>query len=109
MQEQIYLRDIIIDRARGMFRANQIKFGIEEDYDQEGIYDMLENAETSFPLLKVARSQFYWKRPEKELPNNYPIPSPNQKKRTREKGSTNSLPPIRLSNAESPDNSFQRS
>lgn len=37
---------------------------------------MLENADTSFPLLKVARSQVYLKRPEIELANVYPVPSP---------------------------------
>ena len=29
---------------------------MDNDYDPDGVYDMLENAETSFPLLKISRS-----------------------------------------------------
>lgn len=66
LQEQIYLRDGIIDKARSLLKQNHIKFVIDDDYDQEGVYDMLENAETSFPLLKVSRSVKFLKRREFE-------------------------------------------
>lgn len=49
LQEQVYMRDNILDRARNLLKANHIKFQIDEDYEPEGVFDMLENAETSFP------------------------------------------------------------
>ena len=49
LQEQLYMRDNIIDKARKLLQANQIKFIVDEEYNQEAVYDMLENAETSFP------------------------------------------------------------
>ena len=62
MQDQIFLRDNIIEKAKALLKQNQIKFNIDEDYDIDGVYDMLENAETSFPLLKTTRSTKLLKR-----------------------------------------------
>jgi len=66
------MRDNIIERARELLKSNQIKFSIEENYDPNSVYDMLENTETSFPLLKVPRSaKFLKKRENLEDDSNY--------------------------------------
>jgi hypothetical protein len=50
------MRDNMLERARELLKMNNIKFSPDNDYDPDGVYDMLENAETSFPLLKISRS-----------------------------------------------------
>lgn len=43
---------------------------MDEEYEVEAVYDMLENTETSFPLLKVSRSKkFLKRRPSLQNPN----------------------------------------
>ena len=53
LQEEVWARDAVIERARGTLRENMIRFDTEE-YDPESVYEMFENAETSFPLLKIS-------------------------------------------------------
>jgi hypothetical protein len=74
MQEQIYIRDSIIEKARALLKQNQIKFIQDENYDVEVIYDMLENAETSFPLLKVSRHTKLLKRRDSHILNTFKLP-----------------------------------
>lgn len=69
------MRDGIIEKSRDLLKQNHIKFHIDDDYDADGVYDMLENAETSFPLLKVSRSTKFLKRRESHMENTFLPPS----------------------------------
>ena len=56
LQEQIFMRDNLLEKARELLKTNNIRFQADNEYDPDGVYDMLEDAETSFPLLKISRS-----------------------------------------------------